>query len=264
MKFSTPIFFAFLLPLSLSAQVGNPAPDFTVTDTHGETHRLYDYLEAGKVVVLDFFYTTCGPCQYYSPQVNLAYEKYGCNSANVVFLSIDYNDTDAQVLAYDQQYQIKYPSISGRDGGGNAVVSLYHILAFPTFYVIDNSKTVIDYITPPTLQVFDYRFQQHGIQPAECNLSGSNDLKDFENLALFPNPLASGMNLNLHLVNPSQHFERYEVFDFSGRKVLSGEINLDKSQNLEIRTAHLPAGIYSLMLLSEENTSGFSGLFVIE
>src|SRR5690606_17626680 len=215
--FSTPIFFAFLLPLSLSAQVGNPAPDFTVTDTHGETHRLYDYLEAGKVVVLDFFYTTCGPCQYYSPQVNLAYEKYGCNTGDVIFIAIDHNDSDAEVLAYDAQYQIQYPSVSGLNGGGNSVVNLYHILAFPTFYVIDSTKSIIEQITPPTLQVFDYRFQQHGIQPVDCNLSGSIDLENFDKPALFPNPLASGMNLNLRLVNPSQHFERYEVFDFSGR-----------------------------------------------
>lgn len=254
----------FFSPFLTFSQIGNPAPDFTVTDTHGETHRLYDYLEAGKVVVLDFFYTTCGPCQYYSPQVNLAYEKYGCNTGEVIFIAIDYNDSDAEVLAYDAQYQIQYPSVSGLNGGGNSVVNLYQILAFPTFYVIDSTKSIIEQISPPTLQVFDYRFQQHGIQPADCNLSSSNDLKNFEKPALFPNPFVSGMNLNVRLVNPSQHFERYDVFDFSGRKVLSKEINLDKSQNLEVRTAHLPAGIYSLMFLSEENIPVFSELFVIE
>ena len=53
---------ALFLALSGVAQIGNPAPDFTVTDTHGEEHNLYSYLENGKVVVLDFFYTTCTPC----------------------------------------------------------------------------------------------------------------------------------------------------------------------------------------------------------
>ncbi|MEZ5059870.1 MAG: TlpA disulfide reductase family protein, partial [Saprospiraceae bacterium] len=139
-----------------NAQVGNIAPDFTVTDTHGETHRLYDYLDAGKSVILDFFFTTCGPCIYYSPQVNLAYEKYGCNEADVVFIGIDFDDTNAEVIAYDEEYQIKYPSISGKEGGGNNVVSAYNVLAFPTFYVIDSTKKIIHEIDPPTLQVFDY------------------------------------------------------------------------------------------------------------
>ena len=137
------VFALGLLHFTSVAQVGNPAPDFTVTDTHGEEHNLYDYLEDGKVVVLDFFYTTCGPCQFYSPQVNLAYEKYGCNNAEVFFMAIDWGDTDAEVLAYDDEYMIEYPSISGTEGGGNEVVNLYNVSGFPTFYVIDSTKKLL-------------------------------------------------------------------------------------------------------------------------
>lgn len=46
--------FFFSFCTVVCAQIGSPAPDFTVTDTHGETHTLYDYLEDGKTVVLDF------------------------------------------------------------------------------------------------------------------------------------------------------------------------------------------------------------------
>src|SRR5688572_4123188 len=39
------------------------APDFTVTDSHGESHQLYaDYLDQGKTVLLEIFFTTCPPC----------------------------------------------------------------------------------------------------------------------------------------------------------------------------------------------------------
>src|SRR5262245_35236342 len=134
MKFFTKLFSGLIFGIQVVAglaQVGNPAPNFTVTDTHGDTHQLYEYLEDGKVVVLDFFYTTCIPCQYYSPQVNAAYEKYGCNTANVFFMSIDYNDTNAEVIAYDEEYNIKFPSVSGLNGGGNSVVNLYNIQGFP-------------------------------------------------------------------------------------------------------------------------------------
>lgn len=264
MRFFATIIFAFFIQSTTFAQVGSPAPDFTVTDTHGETHRLYDYLEAGKVVVLDFFYTTCGPCQYYSPQVNLAYEKYGCNRADVIFIAIDYNDNDAQVLAYDQQYQIQYPSVSGLNGGGNAVVSAYHIFAFPTFYVIDSTKTVIDQITPPTLQVFDFRFQQHGIQPAACDLTGLDEKNDLENWKFFPNPLATGSRLSVQLEGQNDSPMPFEIFNIFGKRVLIGEVMTNGSQTLEINTAGLSAGLYHLKMNARKGTQKYCGVFVIQ
>ncbi len=251
------------LPFSARTQVGNPAPNFTVTDTHGNTHTLYDYLDSGKVVVLDFFYTTCGPCQFYSPQVNLAYEKYGCNTATVFFMSIDYNDTNAEVLAYDDQYQIEYPSVSGLNGGGNAVVGQYNITGFPTFYVIDSSRTIVQQIDPPTLQVFDYRFQQLGMQPAECALSAAQETGVARQPVLFPNPLV-GNTLNVWLPEPVAGSGYFDILDITGRRVHSGRFGSGTAiQTVEIPAGDLPPGIYLIKFAATDNAQLYWGRFEI-
>ena len=54
---------AIYLTTTLSfSQVGTVAPDFTATDINGNIHNLYDYLNDGKVVIIDVSTTWCTPC----------------------------------------------------------------------------------------------------------------------------------------------------------------------------------------------------------
>ncbi len=246
------IFFAiqFLLMSASNAQVGNPAPDFTVIDVHGKKHHLYEYLNQGKKVVLDFFFTTCIPCQFYSPQVNLAYEKYGCNTQDVVFLSIDYNDTDAEVMDYENTYKIKFPSVSGLGGGGNAVVSLYQVIGFPSLLLIDSTKKIIDKMDPPTLVVFDFKFSQHGILPKPCLTSTADGVNDLS-LTVFPNPTHNG-ELMVSFSNPLREESRFEVLDYTGKNLgsISKKLVAENKCLLDIR--NMPMGNYILKLNQDD------------
>lgn len=248
-----------LLPSLGHAQVGDPAPNFTVIDTHGDTLTLYELIDSGHTVVLDFFYTTCGPCQYYSPQVNLAYEKYGCNTAKTFFMSIDYNDTNAEVEAYDEQYKIEFPSVSGLNGGGNGVVNLYGIQGFPTFYVIDATKKIIDQITPPTLQVFNFRFQQLGILPADC-LSGGHEPGTQEPLSLYPNPVSAGGEINIQLPGIESGMARYEILNILGQSLQTGAWNL----GTPLPIGMVGTGLYLLKISGLKGEIAYSAVFAIE
>ena len=111
----------------------------TATDIHGNNHHLFDYLDNGKFVVLDFFFTTCGPCISSVPIINNAFTMFGCNTGDVIFLSIDNGDTDAEVLQYEIDYSALPPAASGNDGGGNVVNNTYATLYNINLFGLDLS-----------------------------------------------------------------------------------------------------------------------------
>jgi len=129
----------FFLPVRLVSQVS----DFTATDIHGETHNLYNYLDLGKHVVLDFFFTTCGPCIQNIPLVNNAYTNFGCNTKDVIFISINAFNTESDVIAYENTYGSIIPAISGIEGGGEIIKNAYSVSAYPTLILIAPNKTII-------------------------------------------------------------------------------------------------------------------------
>ncbi|MCB2220878.1 MAG: redoxin domain-containing protein [Bacteroidetes bacterium] len=190
---------AFICFLFVSAgaqiQVGETAPDFTINDTEGHMHNLSEYTSAGQYVMLDFFFTTCVPCQYYTPQISMAYETYGCNQGDIVVLGIDYGDTDPEVIQYELTYGGLYPSVSGIDGGGNAVVADYGIIGFPFVCLIDPSNIVVEIFDPPTMQVFNYYFPLYGIEEMACVTGIAEPTSDIA-LNIYPNPANSFIHID--------------------------------------------------------------------
>jgi thiol-disulfide isomerase/thioredoxin len=120
------------------------APDFTVTDIDGQVHHLYaDYLNQGKTVLLEVFYTTCPPCNSIAPLMEPFYQEWGAGDYDVEFFEMsDKNfDTDALVEAFHATYNETFIGVS-KDGGSLAAVQPYKNGSFgpwngtPTFVVI--------------------------------------------------------------------------------------------------------------------------------
>jgi hypothetical protein len=152
-------FFAFQ---SSVAQLpnGSIAPNFTLVDLNGTSHTLYDYLDAGQTVFIDFSAIWCGPCWTYhtSGALEDLYENHGpsglpnvspstTNDAMVFFIEGD-GSSVAQLNGGsgsqgDWVTGTPYPIIC-TDGNPNstAVVNDYQIGYWPTVYQVCPDRTL--------------------------------------------------------------------------------------------------------------------------
>jgi peroxiredoxin len=83
--------------------------DFTMKDVDGKDVRLSDY--KGKVILLDFWATWCGPCKYEIPGFVELQEKYGKQGLQVIGVSVD--DTVEKLRPFIKQFNINYPILQG-------------------------------------------------------------------------------------------------------------------------------------------------------
>ncbi len=202
----------FAVTFGLNAQVqgysvGQTVNDFTVTDVHGNTHTLSSWTNAGKWVIIDFFFTTCGPCQQTVPYFSELHEKYGCNTADLACISIDVGDSDTDVLGFESTYSMSggnepAPAVSGLDGGGNAVISDFNPAAYPTYCLIDPTMVIRNVDIWPVGSVTDFEsaFSAAGFSPtvASCGLSVEEKI-GFGEFVVYPNPAADNTTIAVKL-----------------------------------------------------------------
>lgn len=87
-----------------------PAPlDFTLTDMHGEDVDLAQY--RGRVILLNFWATWCGPCKIEIPGFVELQEEYGDRGFIVLGLSVD--DTADKIQAFADEFGVNYPMLVG-------------------------------------------------------------------------------------------------------------------------------------------------------
>ena len=119
-----------------SAQDRKPAPDFALKDADGRTVRLSDY--RGKVVMLNFWATWCGPCKIEIPWFMDFQRRNKDRGFNIIGVSMDDDGWDA-VKPFVNQLGVNYRIVLGNDQVAQAYGG---VDALPTTFLIDREGNI--------------------------------------------------------------------------------------------------------------------------
>lgn len=114
------------------------APDFTLKDQNGNTVNLSDF--KGKVVILDFWATWCGPCRMEIPGFVELYDQYKEQGLEIIGVSLD-RDGWTPVRPFIKEYNIDYTIVLGN---GQVVQAYGGINSIPTTFLINRDGEVVD------------------------------------------------------------------------------------------------------------------------
>jgi thiol-disulfide isomerase/thioredoxin len=134
--------------------VGKPAPDFTLTilDGAGKTKTIAKGDLAGKVVMIDFWATWCGPCLRELPDVQKMIEAYAKDGKDVVIVALSQDDRPSDPIEVRKlvestlnKQEIKLTAASvglvGIDPS-HATGDAFHVNAYPTIVLLDAKGVV--------------------------------------------------------------------------------------------------------------------------
>jgi thiol-disulfide isomerase/thioredoxin len=124
---------------------------FKIKDMHGATVNLADY--KGKVLLVNFWATWCGPCKTELPGLIALYDKY--KDQGLVILGISADDDAETLRAFSSEWKINYPVFVGRDE--QELLDAYGpIFGYPISVIVGRDGSVCArHIGPATEEEFE-------------------------------------------------------------------------------------------------------------
>ena len=209
-------FLIVIAGLNVQSQIN----DFTMTATDGTTYNLYEQLDQGKTIVLDFFSTTCGTCQTSVPALENAWNEHLQNGTYGYIWSIETSyRPDTAIDAFFNEYGGSFPafSIINDDSVVNDTFG-YYVPYTPYFYIIC-----------PSYKMHQFTIDEIDSFLAECGVTVGLEDKIWEHTKIYT------YNNHLKYIDLPYEFRKHniQVLDITGKQILnknvfesSGEIKL--------------------------------------
>ncbi len=127
--------------------IGEQTPEFTLTTFEGD--QISSESLRGKVVVLNFWASWCKPCEQEAAELESAWRIYQPRG-DVIFLGVDYVDTETEALAYLEKFDVTYPN--GPDLR-TKISQAFRIRGVPETYIINRDGKLAAFKISPFLSL---------------------------------------------------------------------------------------------------------------
>jgi cytochrome c biogenesis protein CcmG/thiol:disulfide interchange protein DsbE len=117
--------------------IGKQVPDFTLTTFDGAQYSVEDF--RGKVVLINFWASWCKPCEQEAAELEQAWRNF--KDQNVIFLGVDYVDTEPEAMSYLTKFDITYPN--GPDLG-TRISQAFRITGVPETFIVSRDGVIVD------------------------------------------------------------------------------------------------------------------------
>lgn len=108
---------------------------------NGKTENIADYIGKGKVVLIDFWATWCGPCRKEMPNIVSLYNKYKDSGFEIIGISLD-NDEDSWKNGV-ANLNMTWPQFSDLGGWKGKAATSYQINRIPQTFLLDRDGTIV-------------------------------------------------------------------------------------------------------------------------
>ncbi len=128
-----------LLQMSASFITGAEAPDFTMNNLENQPVKLSDF--RGKVLLIDFWASWCGPCRRENPHVVGLYNQYHEKGFDILGVSLD--RTREPWVAAIEKDGLAWHHVSDLQGWSNSAARLYGVSSIPQTVLLDRDGKII-------------------------------------------------------------------------------------------------------------------------
>ena len=174
MKRILPLLFALLFSFNVKAQTPlTEAVNFTSVALNGEHIDLFEILDGGQYVLIEFFYSTSSGALTYVNKMIQSYQYFGCNEHDVYYMEISRFDNEAGARAWCNEYGIMFPTIHTESEGdsGDEICQMYQIPIYPTVILIAPNREIVLQQIYPVMYVENIidALTPFGIEEHECS-----------------------------------------------------------------------------------------------
>jgi peroxiredoxin len=124
-----------------ATEIGDVAPDFSAPNPEGKVVSLKESL--GKVTIIDFWASWCGPCRKENPNMVALYNDYKDKGLNIIGVSLDRPgkaDDWKQAIANDK---LTWTHISNLKHWEDPIAKMYRVEGIPATYVLDEKGVIV-------------------------------------------------------------------------------------------------------------------------